>query len=160
MALVAAGRLAGDHEDFETARALVREAHGLFERTGSTVWASMALLLDAEIVARQPADESDLRAALAACRAATATVRERGAIDHIGEGPLLEGILLAGLGEPDDALASLRSALEVADSLEADHLRYRAHAAIGDVLAPVEPDAALDSYRSAVCSLQAVRGRA
>ena len=160
MALVAAGRLAGERGEWDAARALVREAHTLFERTGNTLWTSLALLLDAEVVARHPNGEGDLLQALGACRSATAVFRKRGAIDHTVEGHLLEGLLLARLSQPDDALVSLRRALEIADSLGADHLRYRAHAAIGDVLAGAEPDAALDSYRHAVRSLQAVRGRA
>jgi CHAT domain-containing protein/tetratricopeptide (TPR) repeat protein len=160
MALVAAGRLAGDREEWETAQTMVREAHALFERTGSTLWASLAQLLDAEIVARHSETEDDLVTALKACRAATATFHDRGAVDHVVEGHLLEGQLTAQLGESDASLESLRRALEIADSLGADHLRYRAHAALGDVLAPSDPESALDCYRSAVRSLEAVRGRA
>ena len=48
----------------------------------------------------------------------------------------------------------------IADSLDADHLRYRARAALGDLLAPVDSESALESYRSAVRTLEAVRGRA
>jgi CHAT domain-containing protein/tetratricopeptide (TPR) repeat protein len=160
MALVAAGRLAGDEEDWDSAQQMVREAHALFERTGNTLWASMAQLLDAEIVARRPESEEDLIAALKAGRAATETFRKSGAVDHIVEGQMLEGMLLAHLGQFDEALDSVRSALAVADSLEADHLRYRAHSALGDMLSQEDPDTALDSYRAAVTCLQAVRGRA
>jgi len=168
MALVTAARLAGDEGDLDTAQHMVREAQSLFERTGNTLWASVAVLLDAEFVAQQPGDESPegeqvqlaaLEEALAACRAATATFKDRGAVNHVVEGHLHEGFLQARLGQMEESLTSLRQALAVADLLAADHLRYRIHAAIGDLLSGDEPEAAIDSYRSAVRSLQAVRGR-
>lgn len=158
MALVAAGRHASAQGDLDVADSMLQEAHALFTRTGNVLWASVAALFHAELSASS--HDQDVFVDLAACRRLTSFFEQVGAVEHAVEGLLFEGRLLAGLDQTDAALASFRRALAIADDLAVDHLRYRSHAALGDLLMENDPDAAIASYRQAVTYLQAVRERA
>ena len=58
------------------------------------------------------------------------------------------------------ARACYERARDAAERLNADHLLFQAHEALGGLLESAAPEAALDSYRRAVDHLEAVRSRA
>lgn len=106
-----------------------------------------------------------LRAALAECHAAIRAFEATGTVDLAAAGRLVEAAILARLADLDagdraEALDRYRDVLTTAAALNADHLLYQAHAAIGALLHATDPDAAVESYRHAVEHLEAVRARA
>ena len=114
---------------------------------------------DAELTA------AAFRRALEDCREATVAFKAAGALDHAAFGQLVEAAILARLADaqqaaPAEALARYRDVLLAAGALNADHLLYQAHAAVGALLQVADPDAATDSYRRAIDHLEAVRARA
>jgi hypothetical protein len=97
---------------------------------------------------------------LAACRAATVSLEEAGALDRAALGLFVEGAILARLGQDADAERAFVRAREAATRLSADHLLFQAHAALGELHETTDPDAAVESYRRAIDHLETVRSRA
>ena len=165
-ALLAAGRLAEADGDPELARQRTTEARAIFGQTGNQIWEEMARLQEARLLARTASNDpssvagEDLRLSLDACRAATSSLEQAGALDRAVFGLLVEGAVLALLGEPDAAHACYERARGTAERLAADHLLFQAHQALGGLLESTDPDAAATSYRRAIDHLEAVRSRA
>ena len=165
-ALLSAGRLAEADGDAELARQRTAEARAIFGQTGNQVWEDQACLQEARLVARAASNdpdgvaEDDLRQSLEGCRAATAALEQAGALDRAVFGQLVEGAMLALLGESAAAHACYERARETAERLGADHLLFQAHEALGGLLESTDPDAAVVSYRRAIDHLEAVRSRA
>jgi tetratricopeptide (TPR) repeat protein len=103
---------------------------------------------------------ADLRTLLDGCRLATQSLEQAGAVDKATFGLLVEGAMLARLGDADAARACYEQARDAAERLNVDHLLFQAHEALGALLESAEPDAAVESYRRAVDHLEAVRSRA
>jgi tetratricopeptide (TPR) repeat protein len=164
-ALLSAGRLAEADGNVELARAHTSEARAIFGEIGNRVWEDVARLQEARLLAQVAADESadvdetELRESLASCRAATAELEQVGALDRAAFGLLIEGAVLARLGDVDAAHACYARACETATRLNADHLLFQAYEAIGDLLASSAPGEAVESYRRAIEHLEAVRSR-
>ncbi|MFN8637817.1 MAG: CHAT domain-containing tetratricopeptide repeat protein [Chloroflexota bacterium] len=179
-ALLWAGRLAEADGDLDLALARTGEARGLFAQTGNRLWEDSACLQEASLVARatdnqsgeleaepaeaEPADQAarlpSLEEMLAGCRDATASLEQAGALDRAAFGLLVEGAMLARLGELDQAHACYERARRAAEQLNADHLSFQAYQALGELLEAAEPSEAADSYRRAIDHLEAVRSRA
>ena len=88
------------------------------------------------------------------------SLEQAGTLDRAASGLLVEGALLAQLGESEAAHACYERARETAERLNADHLLFQAHEALGGLLESTDPDAAVASYRRAIDHLEAVRSRA
>jgi tetratricopeptide (TPR) repeat protein len=165
-ALLWAGRLAEAEGDAEVALARTAEARALFGNMGNRIWEDSARLQEAGLLARAVADDpsgtaaDDLRQELDGCRAATRSLEQAGALDRAAFGLLVEGAVLAVLGDLDAAHACYERAREAAERLNADHLLFQAHEALGGLLEATAPDAAVSSYRQAIDHLEAVRSRA
>jgi CHAT domain-containing protein len=142
------------------------EARSVFGESGNQIWADSARVQQARLMAQMASDdpssvaEDDLRRSLEGCRAATGALEQAGTPDRAASGLLVEGAVLALLGEPEAAHACYMRARETAEGLHADHLLFQAHEALGGLLESTDPDAAVTSYRQAIDHLEAVRSRA
>lgn len=165
-ALLAAAGPAESSGDQDLARRRVDEARRIFRRMGNPLWEAMACLQHARLVAIDDADstgatrDAALRKALRQCRSATRYLRDAGALDRAALGMLVEGILRTHLRAPAEALACFSEVLNSATSLGSDHLLFQAHASVGELLEPTDPEAAIESFRRAIDHLEAVRARA
>jgi tetratricopeptide (TPR) repeat protein len=178
--LLAAAALAALGGERDQAAAHIDEALDIFGRLGNQVWQALArlqharLALDAatgqpeskfELATAPVVDVDALNCALVECHEATDAFQAAGALDLAASGWLVEAAILGrlaevGIGECSQALARYRDVLTAAASLNADHLLYQAHAAIGTLLHATDPDTAVESYRRAIDHLEAVRARA
>src|SRR5204862_6452089 len=116
-----------------------------------------ARLQEARLLARLAAadaasdvDADELRQCLASCRAATSSLEQSGALDRAAFGLLIEGAVLARLGDVEAARDCYERARETASHLDADQLLFQAYEAIGDLLESSSPDEAVESYRRAI----------
>lgn len=165
-ALVAAATLPDLGSEPIQAAAYIDEALAIFGRLGNRIWEALARLQRARIVLAETGEVIPaLRGALAECHAAIEAFQAAGALDLAASGRLVEAAILVqlcklGVGDCSQALERYRDVLTVAASLNADHLLYQAHAAIGTLLHTADTGAAVESYRHAVEHLEAVRARA
>ena len=165
-ALLSAGRLADADGDAEVARGHTAEARAIFSEMGNRVWGDSATLQEARLLAKAAAedpesvDEAELRQSLEGCRAATSALEQTGARDQAAFGLLVEGRCLARLGDVDAAHSCYQRACETASRLDADHLLFQGHEAIGDLLQESAPMDAVENYRRAIGHLETVRSRA
>src|SRR5262249_47215837 len=131
------------------------------------LWESLALVQEAQIVADAaaldavtvdppdqdaasqpvPVSQETLRETLAACRAATVSLEEAGALDRAAFGLFVEGVIQVRLGELEAAERCFEQAREAAARLNAHHLLFQAHEALGDLHEGSDPEAAIESYR-------------
>jgi tetratricopeptide (TPR) repeat protein len=110
------------------------------------VRAEVALLLD------------DATAAARAAASAVALAETSGAPRHVAKGLLFEGVALAQAGDEESAVATLRRASALAESLGTLPLLWPSRAVLGALLAgehPVEAKAALASARDTVRAIGA-----
>jgi tetratricopeptide (TPR) repeat protein len=165
-ALLWAGRLAEAAGDHDQAQARTSEARAIFGETGNRIWEESARLQEARLLARAASDDPSsvadehLQASLAACRVATDSLERAGALDRAAAGLLVEGAMLAHLGDAEGARSCFTRAQETAEQLQADHLLFQAHEALGGLHEATDPAAALASFRRAIDHLEAVRTRA
>ena len=165
-ALLSAGRLADANGEAVLAQDRTSEARTIFGTTGNQVWEDAARLQEARLLARAAFNEpgqvgsDDLRQTLDGCRAATASLEAAGALDRAAFGLLVEGAVLALLDDLDGAHACYVRAREMAARLNADHLLFQAHEALGGLLETADPEAAAHNFRQAIEHLEAVRSRA
>ncbi|MGE3913134.1 MAG: CHAT domain-containing protein, partial [Chloroflexota bacterium] len=165
-ALLWAGRLADADGNPELARAHTAEARAIFGQMGNRVWEDTARLQEASLLARaatvdpENLDTDELLASLDGCRTATGSLEGAGALDRAAFGLLIEGAVVALLGDLDAAHACYERALATAVKLNADHLLFQAHEALGELLETSAPDEAAESYRQAINHLETVRSRA
>lgn len=98
--------------------------------------------------------------ALVECRAATASLEQAGALDGAVFGLLIEGAIQTRLGDREAARRCFEQAREAGARLNADHLLFQAHTALGELHEEAAPSAAVEAYRRAIDHLEAVRARA
>jgi tetratricopeptide (TPR) repeat protein len=158
-ALLAAGAIAETAGDWSVAREQIDEASRLFQRVGNPLWKAMASVEAARLSAACTQDQSELDAALQECQTAADSLEQAGALDRAAYGRLVEGALLVRLADHSQALERFHQVIESAKVLRADHLLYRAYAAIGRQLESSDPERAIASYRLAVDHLETVRSR-
>jgi tetratricopeptide (TPR) repeat protein len=164
-ALLSAGGLAEASGDLELACARTTEARTIFGEQGNLIWESMARLQEARLLARMASgdasadDLAPLADVLESCRAAATSLEQAGALDRAAFGLMVEGALLARLGEQSAAHDCYERARDAAGRLNADHLLFQAHEAIGGLLETSDPSAAVESYRQAIDCLETVRAR-
>jgi tetratricopeptide (TPR) repeat protein len=165
-ALLWAGRLAEAAGNIELARAHTAEARTIFGEMGNRLWEDSARLQEAGLLTRMAAAEPDavgtdeLLQHLAASRAATGSLERAGALDRAAFGLLVEGAMLAQLGDLEAATGCYARARDAASKLNANHLLFQAHEALGTLLESAAPEDAAESYRQAVEHLEAVRSQA
>jgi tetratricopeptide (TPR) repeat protein len=165
-ALLWAARLAEASGSPDVARERTIEARTIFAETGNELWTNVARLQEARLLTRaatsEPSDvgADELWRALAVCRVATSALEEAGAADRATTGLLVEGAVLGLLNEHQAAQACYERAGQTAERLNADHLLYQVHEALGSLLESSDPDTAMASYRRAIDALEAVRSRA
>lgn len=175
-ALISAGSLAATAGDVGLARERTAEARAIFQKIGNRLWESLASVQEALIVAKgaQAGDEGlpgvageaavpvreTLEEMLTACRAATVSLREAGALDRAALGLFVEGAILARLGQAAEAERCFEQARIAATRLNADHLLFQAYEALGELHEDTDPKAAIESYRRAIDHLETVRSRA
>lgn len=165
-ALLWAGRLAEAAGDVDLARAHTSEARAIFGEMGNRLWEDSARLQEAGLLTRTAAldpesvNADELLLHLEGCRTATGSLEGAGALDRAAFGLLVEGAVLALLGDLAQATACYERARDAASTLNADHLLFQAHEALGALLESASPTEAAESYRKAVEHLEAVRSRA
>ena len=165
-ALLWAGLLAEANGEPDVAQTRTAEARAIFGETGNQVWEESALLQETRLLARTAANdpssvaEDELRQSLEGCRTVTVSLERAGALDRAAFGLLVEGNVLALLGDLDGAHTCYERARDTAEQLNADHLLFQAHEALGGLHESTDPDAAVTSFRQAIDHLEAVRSRA